>query len=76
MVNLWTVFFVCAGQVLLSFAYGGDHWHEPNPVVFNIGGVLSGNESKHYFKETIAVSFFFDNATLKIFVNQFFPRKY
>uniref|UniRef100_A0A6P7FJT0 Glutamate [NMDA] receptor subunit 1-like n=1 Tax=Diabrotica virgifera virgifera TaxID=50390 RepID=A0A6P7FJT0_DIAVI len=26
----------------------------PNPTVFNIGGVLSSNESEKYFQETIA----------------------
>lgn len=28
----------------------------PNPTVFNIGGVLSNNESEKYFNETISVS--------------------
>lgn len=28
----------------------------PNPTVFNIGGVLSNNESERYFNETISVS--------------------
>ncbi|KAJ8975948.1 hypothetical protein NQ317_010883 [Molorchus minor] len=27
--------------------------NSPNPTVFNIGGVLSGNDSEIYFKETI-----------------------
>jgi hypothetical protein len=34
----------------------GDMWSSPNPTVFNIGGVLSSNDSEYYFKETIAVS--------------------
>nr|XP_023029657.1 glutamate [NMDA] receptor subunit 1 isoform X1 [Leptinotarsa decemlineata] len=28
-------------------------WNSPNPTEFNIGGVLSSNESERYFKETI-----------------------
>lgn len=40
----------------MVYSYGLDHWNDPNPVVFNIGGVLSGNRSKDFFKETIAVS--------------------
>ncbi|RZC38050.1 ANF receptor and/or Peripla BP 6 domain containing protein, partial [Asbolus verrucosus] len=32
----------------------GDLWSSANPTVFNIGGVLSSNDSEYYFKETIA----------------------
>lgn len=34
----------------------GDQWSSSNPTVFYIGGVLSNNDSAHYFKETILVS--------------------
>lgn len=33
-----------------------DQRSQLNPTVFNIGGVLSNNNSEYYFKETIAVS--------------------
>lgn len=35
--------------------YGDQRSQQLNPTVFNIGGVLSSNESEYYFKETIAV---------------------
>ncbi|XP_065173627.1 glutamate [NMDA] receptor subunit 1 [Atheta coriaria] len=42
--------------VLKIFLWGvcGAQWSPPNTAVYNIGGVLSSNESEFYFKETIA----------------------
>lgn len=47
---------ICFGSVLISTANQRDWNNSPNPTVFNIGGVLSSNESEKYFQETIAVS--------------------
>lgn len=46
---------------ILAFLIGlcvikADQRSQLNPTVFNIGGVLSNNNSEYYFKETIAVS--------------------
>lgn len=41
--------------VLIRNVLGGDRGDWSNPTVFNIGGVLSSNQSEKYFKETIDV---------------------
>nr|CAH7750963.1 unnamed protein product [Callosobruchus chinensis] len=43
------IFVFCCFQLCWSV----QHWNSGNPTVFNIGGVLSSNESERYFKETI-----------------------
>lgn len=56
---MWNVYlrgfiFVYIG-IVVSMNQRDRDWG-PNPTVFNIGGVLSNNESERYFNETISVS--------------------
>lgn len=54
---LWIlILFTLNASVQLQKANSGE-----NPTVFNIGGVLSNNESEKYFSETIAVSLYDDD---------------
>uniref|UniRef100_A0A1B1FKH6 Glutamate [NMDA] receptor subunit 1 n=1 Tax=Phyllotreta striolata TaxID=444603 RepID=A0A1B1FKH6_PHYSR len=48
------VFIYTCCDVLSSISANQKDWNSQNPTVFNIGGVLSSNESEKYFQETIA----------------------
>lgn len=48
-------YFLCLIQAVIPMSQRERDWG-PNPTVFNIGGVLSNNESERYFNETISVS--------------------
>lgn len=51
------IYIFLLSALIVGFISGSSRdWNSPNPTVFNIGGVLSSNDSEKYFKETIDVS--------------------
>ncbi|XP_023312647.1 glutamate [NMDA] receptor subunit 1-like, partial [Anoplophora glabripennis] len=48
-----TYAFLLSGLSVAFVSGSSRDWNSPNPTVFNIGGVLSSNDSEKYFKETI-----------------------
>lgn len=49
-------FLLCCCFQIEFLAANQRGWNSQNPTVFNIGGVLSSNESEKHFKDTIDVS--------------------
>lgn len=52
------LFFISIRKVLLQ-KQSSNNGENNNPSVYNIGGVLSGNESEAHFETTISVILFF-----------------
>lgn len=67
---MWSLdkFFVCHCILYLLVVKHASLEKPDNPTVYNIGGVLSGNESETYFATTISVSLL-DLIRLVIFLN-------